>query len=143
MLWSSLIAGFTLVTAGSLHCIGMCGPLSLALPTWHLSKSKRFISLLLYQFGRIITYSLLGLIFGLAGRGFYIAGIQQLFSIILGILVLIAAILYFEERTGTVANRKRRNKLVNLRYRLVKNHSFRLLGKVGYVFNYIKFFGSA
>jgi len=98
MLWPSLIAGFTLGTAGSLHCIGMCGPLSLALPTWHLSKSKKFISLLLYQFGRIITYSLLGLIFGLAGRGFYIAGIQQLFSIILGILVLIAAILYFIQR---------------------------------------------
>lgn len=98
MLWPSLIAGFTLGLAGSLHCIGMCGPLSMALPTWHLSKTKKFISLLLYQFGRVITYSVLGLIFGLAGRGFYIAGVQQWFSIILGALVLLSAILYFIQR---------------------------------------------
>lgn len=98
MLWPTLIAGFTLGLTGSLHCIGMCGPLSLALPTWQLSKTKKFVSLLSYQFGRVITYSLLGLIFGIAGHGFYIAGIQQWFSMILGTLVLCSALLYFIQR---------------------------------------------
>ena len=95
---SILIAGFTLGFAGSLHCVGMCGPLSLALPTWHLRGPAKFLSLLLYQFGRIITYSMLGLVFGLAGRGIYIAGIQQWFSITLGLLVLLTAAMYFVQQ---------------------------------------------
>src|SRR5437870_6868440 len=98
MLWPSLIAGFTLGLAGSLHCVGMCGPLSLALPTWHLSKTKKFFSLFIYQSGRVVTYSVLGLIFGIAGRGFYVAGVQQMFSIIVGTLVLVSAILYFLQK---------------------------------------------
>ena len=98
MLWPVLISGFTLGAAGSLHCVGMCGPLSLALPVIHLSNSQKFFSLLLYQFGRVITYSLIGLIFGLAGRRIYISGYQQWFSIGLGILVLLLAALYFFNR---------------------------------------------
>jgi hypothetical protein len=95
MLWEAIISGFTLGAAGSLHCVGMCGPLSLALPTHHLSKTEKFLSLLTYQFGRIITYSLIGLIFGLAGRRIYISGYQQWFSIALGIIVLVMAGMYF------------------------------------------------
>ncbi len=90
-----LIAGFILGLAGSLHCIGMCGPLSLALPTHRLSPVSKFSALFIYQLGRIITYSVLGLIFGLAGRGVYLAGFQQWFSITLGIFILLLATLYF------------------------------------------------
>ena len=93
-----MIAGFTMGVAGSLHCVGMCGPLSLALPTGHLSGTGKFFSLLLYQFGRIITYSLIGLLFGLAGRGIYISGYQQWFSITLGSIVLLLAIFYFVQK---------------------------------------------
>lgn len=95
MLWGAIISGFTLGAAGSLHCVGMCGPLCLALPTHHLSKTEKFLSLLIYQFGRIITYSFIGLIFGLAGRRIYISGYQQWFSIALGIIVLVMAGMYF------------------------------------------------
>lgn len=95
MLWPIIIAGFSLGAVSSLHCVGMCGPLALALPVHHLSKAQQLISLLLYQFGRIITYSLFGLVFGLAGRQIYIAGFQQWFSIIMGMVVLILVILYW------------------------------------------------
>ncbi|HPG11969.1 MAG TPA: sulfite exporter TauE/SafE family protein, partial [Chitinophagaceae bacterium] len=61
---AGLLAGFTLGAAGSLHCIGMCGPISLALPVAHFSKSKRLLALFLYQAGRILTYSFLGLLLG-------------------------------------------------------------------------------
>lgn len=98
MFWPVLISGFTLGAAGSLHCVGMCGPLSLALPTHHLSPVQKFISLLLYQFGRIITYAFLGLLFGLAGRRIYITGYQQWFSIGMGIVVLSLAAFYFIRR---------------------------------------------
>ncbi len=94
MLWPVAIAGFTLGAAGSLHCVGMCGPLSLALPLYHLTAVNKFLSLLLYQVGRIITYSIIGLLFGLAGRRIYIAGYQQWFSIVMGLIVLCVALLY-------------------------------------------------
>lgn len=93
--WTIAITGFTLGAAGSLHCIGMCGPLSLALPVHHFSKTGKMAALLLYQFGRILTYTVIGLFFGLAGRMIYVAGYQQLFSIIMGSLILLLALLYF------------------------------------------------
>lgn len=80
---------------GSLHCVGMCGPLAMSLPVHHLSRMKRFAALLLYQFGRVVTYASLGLLFGFAGRHIYIAGFQQGFSIGIGILVLVLLILYY------------------------------------------------
>lgn len=100
MLWPVLIAGFTLGAVGSLHCIGMCGPLSLALPTQHLSQGKRFLSLISYQLGRILTYSLLGFLFGLAGSGISMTGFQQQFSIVLGTTILLLAIMYWIRKTS-------------------------------------------
>ncbi len=94
MLWGAIIAGFSLGAVSSLHCVGMCGPLALALPVHHLSKAQQLVSLFLYQLGRIITYSSLGLVFGLAGRKIYLAGFQQWFSVIMGITVLALVILY-------------------------------------------------
>lgn len=98
MVWAAAITGFTLGAAGSLHCIGMCGPLSLALPVHHFSKAGKFAALLLYQFGRVITYSFIGLLFGLAGRRIHIAGYQQGFSIAMGSLILLLAALYFIQK---------------------------------------------
>lgn len=91
VLLSGLILGF----AGSLHCVGMCGPLSLALPTGHLTGAMKLFSLFVYQLGRVVMYSFLGLLFGFVGRGIYIAGFQQWFSISLGIFVLMLATFYF------------------------------------------------
>ena len=93
------ITGFTLGAAGSLHCIGMCGPLSLALPVHHFSKTGKLAALLLYQAGRILTYTAIGLVFGLAGRVIYLAGYQQMFSIIMGSLILLLALLYFIQKS--------------------------------------------
>lgn len=90
-----MIAGLVLGVTGSMHCIGMCGPLSLALPMYHLPAAGRTIALLLYQFGRVVTYSFIGLMAGFAGRGFWRSGYQQWFSIGLGISILILAFLYF------------------------------------------------
>jgi len=92
-----LLSGFLLGFAGSLHCIGMCGPLSLALPTYRLSAPLKLLSLFIYQLGRVVTYCLMGLLFGLAGRGIYMAGVQQWFSITLGIFLLMLAVLYFTQ----------------------------------------------
>ena len=127
MLLPVLISGFTLGAAGSLHCMGMCGPLSLALPVHQFSKTRKLLSLLAYQSGRIVTYASLGLLFGLAGRRVYIAGHQQAFSITMGILVLGSAILYF------IGRRAIHLKLLNRFYFSVQQQINRLLGTANHL----------
>jgi sulfite exporter TauE/SafE len=90
-----LLGGLTLGLAGSFHCIGMCGPLSLALPVHHVQSPFKKITLLVsYQVGRILTYAFLGLLIGLAGRPLQIGQYQQGLSIGIGMLIIMAAILY-------------------------------------------------
>src|SRR4051812_48108049 len=88
MIWQTALAGFSLGLAGSLHCIGMCGPLALALPVHQLARQRQVIAVILYNAGRVITYTLLGAVLGWAGRGISIAGFQQVFSISLGAIML-------------------------------------------------------
>lgn len=83
-------SGFLLGLAGSLHCLGMCGPLSWALPIRHVSKKQQAAWLSIYQMGRITSYGLLGLIVGSLGSALRLTGFQQYFSIAIG-----AAILFF------------------------------------------------
>ncbi|KIO76379.1 membrane protein [Pedobacter lusitanus] len=83
---------FLIGLMGSVHCLGMCGPLAFAVPT--LKKGWGFLVLdkLSYQGGRVIAYCILGAIIGLIGRQIWLAGVQQYISIISGLLILIAAI---------------------------------------------------
>jgi uncharacterized protein len=89
------IAGILLGLVSSFHCVGMCGPLALALPVHHLQKTQQAVAVLLYNIGRVITYSVLGGLFGWLGRGIYIAGFQQWFSITLGVVILAMSVLYY------------------------------------------------
>ncbi|CAN5437211.1 sulfite exporter TauE/SafE family protein [soil metagenome] len=84
-----LIAAFIMGSIGSVHCIGMCGPIALALPVVSGNQSSKFIGTMLYNGGRIITYALLGGLFGLIGMSFAIFGYQQWLSVLLGVLILI------------------------------------------------------
>lgn len=88
-----LWAGFGLGLLGSLHCAGMCGPIALALPFSNTSKSLQLFGNVSYQLGRVVTYGLIGLLFGTIGRGFSLAGIQQPLSIALGILMILVVVL--------------------------------------------------
>lgn len=83
-----IAAALILGIAGSLHCVGMCGPLMLALP---LSATTKWVWLrgrLLNQVGRIITYGLLGLAVGVVGQKLATAGLQQWLAIIAGMTML-------------------------------------------------------
>lgn len=81
--------------AGSLHCVGMCGPLMMALPLSRREKVNVWMTTLLYQLGRITTYALIGLCFGLLGQGLALAGVQKVFSLFSGALLLAIALSWF------------------------------------------------
>lgn len=83
---------FVIGLFGSLHCVGMCGPLAFALPQQSENKWLTIFKKLSYNIGRAISYSFLGLLIGLIGKQFWLAGLQQGISIISGILIIIAVL---------------------------------------------------
>ena len=85
---AALVFGF--IT--SFHCIGMCGPIAIALPLKKNNWTAKISSSLLYNIGRTITYGVLGAVFGLLGKGFKMSGFQQWVSIDVGILMIISVL---------------------------------------------------
>ena len=85
MLISAIIFGLL----GSFHCIGMCGPIAFMLPVDMQKPVKRFFQIFSYHLGRLFTYSLIGLLFGILGKGFYFFGFQQQLSIITGVFMIL------------------------------------------------------
>jgi sulfite exporter TauE/SafE len=71
----------------------MCGPIAIALPIGQTSRIHLFTGRVLYNTGRILTYALLGLGAGLIGQTVHVSGYQQIVSIVLGSLILLAVIL--------------------------------------------------
>ena len=88
-----VLSGLALGFLGSLHCIGMCGPIAFALPSQSKSKFTFYSGRILYNLGRVLTYSIMGLIIGLIGQKINLAGYQQIVSIALGVVILIAVLL--------------------------------------------------
>jgi sulfite exporter TauE/SafE len=92
-MWALFTTAMLLGIVSSAHCIGMCGPLALSLPLSSLSAVARFRVLMTYHTGRLSVYGALGAIFGVLGRHIYLAGFQQTFSIVLGVVILLSALL--------------------------------------------------
>ena len=88
MLYSAFIFGLI----SSFHCIGMCGPIAMMLPVDRNNEAKKVTQIITYHIGKLTAYGILGLIFGLLGRSFYLAGMQQQLSIIVGVLMIVVAL---------------------------------------------------
>jgi sulfite exporter TauE/SafE len=88
MFLSAIIFGLL----GSFHCIGMCGPIAFMLPIDRQNKTKGFFQILSYHLGRLFSYSLIGLLFGFLGKGFYFFGFQQQLSIIVGVSMILVVV---------------------------------------------------
>jgi sulfite exporter TauE/SafE len=71
----------------------MCGPI--ALVVGGQNKDRIWSSTLLYNLGRIVTYALMGVAFGLIGKGINMAGMQKVMSIFLGVMLLVLAVASF------------------------------------------------
>jgi hypothetical protein len=74
---------------GSFHCATMCGPIAMALP---VNDKGKIFSKIYYNFGRIITYSILGALIGLFGRSMALTGFQKTLSIASGVLIVLVAL---------------------------------------------------
>jgi hypothetical protein len=83
-----LVPAFLMGMAGSLHCIGMCGPIALSLPVQGRSMAGKISGGMLYNLGRITTYGMLGLLMGTLGQSLQWFAWQQKISILLGLSIL-------------------------------------------------------
>ena len=88
---SALLIGFL----GSFHCVAMCGPIALALSGGNESNLRYLAGRTIYNSGRIITYSILGLLAGLAGHTLLLAGFQKSVSISIGILMIVSVVVIY------------------------------------------------
>jgi sulfite exporter TauE/SafE len=129
-----LITAFTIGLIGSLHCLGMCGPIAVAIPLQKHNWPLKIAGGLLYNMGRTITYGIMGGIFGLLGQGIKLAGLQQWASIGLGIIMIISVLfpVVFREKINLdklfsgYASR-----LIGRFRNLFKNHSMQSLLFIG------------
>jgi len=89
MLVSAIILGLL----GSLHCVGMCGPIAFMLPVDRTNNIKKFTQTFIYHLGRLAAYGIMGLAFGFIGKGLSVFGMQQKLSIIIGALMIFLVLL--------------------------------------------------
>jgi len=77
------------------HCIGMCGPIVVSL-SLNLKGKNLFLPHLLYNAGRVVTYTVLGGFMGATGSftlvAAHLAGIQQGVLIVAGIIIIVMAL---------------------------------------------------
>lgn len=71
----------------------MCGPIAFVLPVDRTNKTKLLFQTFLYHLGRLLTYAIIGLIFGVIGKGMYLAGFQQRLSILAGVLMIVVVLI--------------------------------------------------
>ena len=119
---------FMIGVVGSFHCVGMCGPLALSLPLSNNSMVAKFTGALMYNAGRIITYSFFGLVFGLIGQTAALFNFQQWLSIIIGVVILLFIIVPQKYKIQYSASSYATGLFTKLRARLgklftQKNHS--------------------
>lgn len=94
-MWIIISAIVTASLLGSMHCVGMCGPLAI----WasgagdRISGKQMALATTLYHFGRLQTYALAGLLAGAAGHlldiGGQTLGVQLLAARIVGGLMIV------------------------------------------------------
>ena len=88
-----LFSAFILGLLGSFHCVGMCGPIAFMLPVDRNNALKKVLQIGIYHFGRLLAYSIIGLVFGLIGKSLYLFGFQQQLSIFIGILMILVVLI--------------------------------------------------
>jgi hypothetical protein len=67
----------------------MCGPIALMIPVDRTNPTKKGTQIITYHLGRLTAYASIGLVFGLVGKGFFLAGIQQRLSVFIGVAMII------------------------------------------------------
>jgi len=80
-----MIIALTIGFFGSLHCVGMCGPLMITF----IGPNKSPLSIIYYNSGRIIAYAIIGLITGLLSSYLELLQFQRVATLVIGLLLIL------------------------------------------------------
>ncbi|PSL27337.1 sulfite exporter TauE/SafE family protein [Dyadobacter jiangsuensis] len=72
----------------SFHCVGMCGPIALALPVHKGTHARQIAGVLAYNAGRALTYATFGMVIGTLGASLAWLGVLRYASIAVGAAML-------------------------------------------------------
>jgi sulfite exporter TauE/SafE len=125
-------AALTTGLIGSLHCVGMCGPLAMAMPVGRLPRSQRGLAIGLYHGGRVTAYAGLGLLMGSLGQGILLAGLQRPVSIAAGLFLLLWTLVNRGVFPGLAMSRATRW-VVQPMTRFLQNPTLRAFGGLGFL----------
>ena len=87
------LSALTLGFLGSFHCAGMCGPIALMLPKSSGNKAQVLAGRFIYNSGRVFTYIVIGLFFGLLGMAIAMRGFQRELSVLTGVVIAVSVVL--------------------------------------------------
>ncbi len=103
-MWVLLGTVFVASLLGSLHCVGMCGPFALLASASADKKKAAAIPSIAYSLGRLLTYSIVGAIFGSLGfvlnAGTSFASWQQSATYVAGGLMITIGIIALARHLG-------------------------------------------
>ncbi|MEZ4801062.1 MAG: sulfite exporter TauE/SafE family protein [Flavobacteriales bacterium] len=101
-----IAAAAALGFAGSLHCVGMCGPLVSIVHGGAQGKSMKWWGNQgLYHFGRIGVYALFGVLTGFLGKSLSAMGLQRWLALISGVVLLVMILFpFFSKKKFVVGN---------------------------------------
>ncbi len=103
-MWILLGTVFIASLLGSLHCVGMCGPFALLAGGASDRRSPTWVPTAAYSFGRLVTYCIVGLIFGSLGlalnRGTSFAPWQQSATFAAGGLMIMVGMIAIARQMG-------------------------------------------
>jgi len=88
-----VLTAFLLGLMGSLHCVGMCGPIAFMLPLDRSDRLKMSVQVMVYHIGRMASYAFMGIAFGLFGKGLNLFGTQQYLSVGMGLIMILAIVI--------------------------------------------------
>lgn len=72
----------------SFHCVGMCGPIALALPVHKGTRAQQIAGVVAYNAGRVLTYATFGMVIGTLGASLVWLGALRYASIAVGVAML-------------------------------------------------------
>lgn len=109
-MWILIGAVVTASILGSMHCVGMCGPLAIWSSGAGEGNTRLAFNASLYHLGRMVTYALVGLLAGLAGKltdfGGEVLGVQLAAARIVGVIMIVVGVVqvikWWSLRRGTI-----------------------------------------
>jgi len=111
-----LLGAIILGLMGSLHCLGMCGPLLISVFSEESNSVQKWIHVFVYHFFRLVAYASLGLLPGFLGASIKFTGLQQWVSVLMGVIFIALFALAMAKRINV--HLASWNKLSNYLYNL-------------------------